>query len=878
MKISVDLLNTYLKNRLATEKMAEIIERTEVEVEEILYANKLDDKIIAAKVVEVSKHPNADKLNKAKVDNGNSIIDIVCGAPNIREGLVVALAQVGTILPDGFEIGEAKIRGEISHGMLCSEKELSWGNDHNGIVELDPSLPVGQSLCDIAEMTDIIDIKTPSNRWDYLSYIGLGREIAACDDQNQLLLPETEEITYQNREVVNVNKSEDSCKAFYTVKARVKSNLKSPRWLVDNLQASGVRTINPVVDITNFVMLEYGQPSHAYDAKKIQGTVEVRFSKNNEQLTTLDGKNLKLTDSDLVIVDNSGPIGLAGVMGGSSTEADDSTTEVLIEVANFDKTVVRRSALRHGIRTEASARFEKGLPVTLPSLAAKRIIKLLREICEAEIIEANEQLYSPYSVLDLGMRLRKADKFIGYKLNEKEVMDGLSKRGFEPKHFSFTQEVKKLEDNNDRTEVSLSISNLYKMAGVNIGDNTAKQYSFGMEVPEYGLKPGDVLFAKVNNELKIAGLFVGNKGVMVFDGKLAKTDYIAVTKITKSKDYVGAKRYVENFNHIISVKVPWWRSDVVMEADLFEEIAKTQGYNSMPETLPDMEPTSTKEHQLLPSLMILREKLVALGLIEVMTYSFISKEDIEFTKSDISKYLQIENPLNSEQDYLRTNLLPSHLKAASANQGATMNAMFELSRTYEKSKGNLQEKWTLGLAVWGEESLARLKGVIDNIFGWYRVALTIERNDKSDVYLVGRSASIGDKLGHFGQIKPAILKNYDFKNELSFAQIDIDKIVSEDKQITAKPLLPYQIIYKDITVELNNLVLYADVAKKLVGSAYSVEFLDEFRNEELKNDSRKRITIRVGMDLGPNPKAEVISSKINKFEKQLETIEKAKVL
>jgi len=208
MKISVDLINSYLINKLSTEKMAEVIERTEVEVEEILYANKLDEKLITAKVVEVIKHPNADKLNKAKVDNGTALIDIVCGAPNISEGLVVALAQVGSVLPDGFEIGEAKIRGEVSHGMLCSEKELAWGEDHGGIVELDPSLPIGQSLCDIAKMSDIIDIKTPSNRWDYLSYVGLSREIAACDDQNSLIEPESHEITYKNREVAKVNKNE----------------------------------------------------------------------------------------------------------------------------------------------------------------------------------------------------------------------------------------------------------------------------------------------------------------------------------------------------------------------------------------------------------------------------------------------------------------------------------------------------------------------------------------------------------------------------------------------------------------------------------------------------------------------------------------------
>lgn len=875
MKISVELLNLYLENKLTTERMAEVIERTEVEVEEILYANRLDEKIVVAKVLEVEKHPNADKLSKAKVDNGSAVVDIVCGAPNIREGLMVALAQVGSILPDGFEIGEAKIRGEISHGMLCSEKELAWGDDHDGIVELDPSLPIGQSLCDIAKISDIIDIKTPSNRWDYLSYIGLGREIAASDDQNMLIEPETEEITYHNREVAKVNKSGGVCKAFYTVKARVKANSTSPRWLVDNLQASGVRTINPVVDITNFVMLEYGQPSHAYDAQKIKGNIGVRLAKDNEKLTTLDGKTLKLTKSDLVIVDNSGAIGLAGVMGGASTETDKNTTEVLVEIANFDKTIVRRSALRHGIRTEASARFEKGLPTALPSLATKRIIKLLKEICGAKILEANEQLYSPYSVLELGLRLRKAEKFIGYKLDEKQVMSAFSKRGFEPKHFSLTKELKNLENLNSIEE---AVVKTLAVAGLKLGESTNDIQDLGMEVPDYGLKPADVLFKKTGNKLEIAGLYCGKKGVLAATANSQKLNYLPVTKITKSNEYAGAKRYVDNFNHIISVKVPWWRNDVSIQADLFEEIAKTQNYNQMPETLADIKPNSTQDYQLLPKLMDLREKLVALGLMEVMTYSFISKEDIDFIKSDISKYLQIENPLNSEQDYLRTTLLPSHLRSASTNQSSDYNAMFELSRIYEKDSKGAIEDWSLGITVWGKDSMLRLKGIVDSIFGWYNQDLEVERDDKSDTYLAGRSAMLLDNYGNFGQVMPSILKKYDIKSELSFAQINVARLGGVEKKITALPLLPYQVIYKDITVELDNYILYSDVIKKLGDGLHSVKFIDEYANDDLKVESRKRLTIRIGLDLGPNPKNDEINKIIKKYENRLEAIEKSKVL
>jgi phenylalanyl-tRNA synthetase beta subunit len=898
MKISVNLLNSYLKNQLSTEKMAEVIEQTEVEVEEILYANKLDEKIIVAKVLEVKKHPNADKLNKAKVDNGTAIIDIVCGAPNIREGLVVALAQVGSILPDGFEIGEAKIRGEISHGMLCSEKELSWGDDHSGIVELDPSLPLGKSLCDILKMTDIVDIKTPTNRWDYLSYVGLGREIAATDLDNQLIEPDMEEIQLKNDKDAKIEVEEDICGAFYSVKARMKENIKSPQWLVDNLQASGVRTINAVVDITNFVMLEYGQPSHAYDINKIKGhSLGIRYAKKDELLVTLDGKKLKLSKADLVIVDKSGAIGLAGVMGGISTETDDETTNVLIEIANFDKTTVRRSALRHGIRTEASARFEKGLPLSLPYLATKRIIKLLKEICDAEIIKVNEQLHSPVHHINLGMRLRKAEKFIGYKLDEKEVMNALFKRGFKPKHFSFSKEIKEhlgkpymygaqiATEKLEKFDCSLLTQYIYNRAGVDIGCTAQMQSEKGMEVPEIGFKPGDLLFLK--GDEKESGKKIGHVGMFIGSGKVLqasstekKVVISPVTKFTKAKNYVGAKRYVENFNHIISVEVPWWRNDISMEADLFEEVAKTQGYNNMPDTLPIMPPTDTSKHQTLPSLMNLRERLVGLGLIEVMTYSFISREDIEFTNQDISKNLKIENPLSSEQDYLRTTLLPSHLRAAANNQSVSRDSMFEISRVYEKGGKAANEKWSLGFTVWGEDSLLRVKGLLDAVFGWYSTELDVEREGSSNIYVSGRAAKVIEeqKLGDFGQIKPAILKKYGFKQELSFAEINIQALIDSNREIMALPPLPYQVVYKDMTVELQDVVMYGDLKKSIQDLVYSVSFVDEYKNEELEKNAKKRVTIRAGFDLGPNPKTEEISLVLEKCEQALQKSQKAKVL
>lgn len=882
MKISVKLINSYLKKHLNTEQMTEALECTEVEVEEILYAKKLDSKIIVAKVVETKPHPNADRLKLAKVDTGNGIVDIVCGAPNIRAGMVVVLAQVGTILPSGDEIQDAEIRGEQSHGMLCSELELGWGKDHSGIIEQDPSLPLGQSLCDIANTSDIIDIKTPSNRWDYLSYIGLAREISATQSDNSLVEPDIDKITYQDREAVKVKK-DGQCQAFYLTHLKLEPNRASPSWLVDNLQSAGLRSISAVVDITNFVMLEYGQPSHAYDAGKISGNFGVRFAGANEMLTTLDDKNIELSVQDLVIVDKSGPIGLAGVMGGKSTETDASSTEIWLEVADFDKTSVRRSALRHGIRTEASSRFERGLPTSLAKIATARIVGLLKDICQAEVVGfPTQQLFDQSHSTKLGVRIRYAEKFLGIKLDEKEVTSLLSKRGFAPSHFSLSKELKSIgslqlgTDNSD----AATIKELYSKAGILLGQTLKDQFESGMEVPESSLKPGDVLFLsaptdkKPKNNPQQAGIYIGKSKLQSLSGT---PKLVPITSFTKSPLYLGARRYAENFNHILTVDVPWWRSDVVMEVDIIEEIVKGLGYENLPASLPTIQLTNTTDHQLLPRLMELREKLAALGLIEVMTYSFVSKSDIEDTLADKAKHLQIENPLSSEQDYLRTGLLSSHLNAARSNQNSEHDGIFEISRVYEQTKPEPTEKWVLGITIWNEYSLARIKGVIDSVFGWARHDNEVSRIT-SEIYIRNRAGSLVGGYGHFGQLFPAVLKKFGIGKELSFASINIEKLIAKSNQPDLRVIPNHQIVYRDITVELDETVLYQSIYKVLSAELFSVQYKSEYQDDELKNSSKKRLTITIGIDLGPNPTSDEITKQLSRSTKLITSKIKAKVL
>lgn len=880
MKISVNLINSYLEKPLKTQEMAEALERTEVEVEEILYASQLDDKIIVAKVAEVKQHPNADKLKLAKVETDGGVLNIVCGAPNIAKGMMVALAQVGTTLPSGDVIGEASLRGEKSQGMLCSAMELGWGEDHSGLIELDPNLPIGKSLCDIAQTSDIIDIKTPTNRWDYMSMIGLAREISAVLADNRLIEPDIGKNTYQDREVVKVNNTK-ACPGFYLATLRVKENSQSPKWLVDNLSASGMRSINPVVDITNFVMLEYGQPTHAYDAKKIKSGLGVRFAKANESLTTLDGNTLKLTDQDLVVVDKSGPIGLAGVMGGNRTETTSDTTEICLEAASFDKTTIRRSALRHGLRTEASARFEKGLPLPLPHLAMDRIIGLLREICSAELMDSpTYQLYCPIQEIYLGMRIRKAEKFLGYKLNEKEVMNLLSKRGFKPKHFSFTKEVRELNGQKMTGKQGIA-KTIYAKAGLGIGTSPKDQIKNGMQVPILGLKAGDLLFSydpQKDKSIDQPAIVIGPNKALKLDQKTQKAVGVSISAIVKSAGFIEARRYVDNFNHIVTVEVPWWREDIQAEVDLFEEIAKSIGYDNMPATLPELPPTDTSEATLLPSLMELRVKLSAYGLNEIMTYSFVSKKDAENSLVNTGECLQIENPLSSEQDLLRSSVVSSHLRVVGSNQAALYNGVYEISRVYKKDKKSAAEQWKLAITFWGEDSLLRLKGAVDQVMGIYKLDPSITRDFNNKLYYSNRSGKLGSGFGEFGQISKTVLDKFGIKKEVSFAELNIQEIIESKRPVVAQEPIPYQLITKDISLELDNNTTFYEVRSCLQPNVKQVVFKHEFNSTELTSAGRKRITVSVVLDLGPNPTSDQIQASLKQCSEACQKNLKAKVL
>ncbi len=923
MKIAIETLNRYLKKQRSAEQLVELMNQTEIEVEEVLQGHVLDQKIILAKTIDVAPHPDADRLRLVTVTTGTKKVQVVCGAPNVAVEQRVVLVQPGAVLLDGTKIVASKIRGVESHGMLASSQELGLSEDHSGILVLEnDSHKLGTSLCDIVFSRTVLDIKTPANRWDYLSGVGMARELAAHDTREQgVVEPAIGQYDYKKTEFVNV-KEVGKCPRFISANVRIRNDVKSPAWLVDNLEANGFVSHNAVVDITNFVMLETGQPSHAYDLAKLSGPLAVRLAESGEKITTLDDEQRSLSNEDLVVADEAGAVGLAGIMGSAHTQIDEHTTEILLEAANFDKATVRRSAVRHGLRTEASARFERGLPLPLSLWAFGRLLDLLREICDAEIIDGPfDQLYGwPWQQF-LGVRLRTAERFLGMDLPETTVVQGLRKLGFGVEHFSLTKELKShlgkpykwganyRADGEEAFDCSYLVDRIYSKLGVFVGHTALGQFHTGRPVEASQLKPGDVLFIegiieksstdhyylmapdgkKVKHTLK-QPMKVGHNGIYLGggqvihaatykhrDGKWVKRRETGVVvspveEFTQDPGYLGARRYLESFNHILAIEVPWWRSDIRLETDVFEEIAKLVGYENMPETLPGLPPMPAHTQSSLPEQMRLRQQLIAAGGTEIATYSFISQADAETTGQSTEALPKIANPRTPEQTYLRSTLLSSHLHVWERNgQSRLQHITFEMSRVFHGHgrQGELpDEQWRLGMSTAGEDALERLQAFIHRLAALRHWPL--EFHPTTDQNLVGQRAvdiHLDDRrIGEFGQVKAAVASSFGLSQTVAWCELELEPLMSLGRKQAVEPVPEYQLIIRDVSLEIDQAVHWQMIERVLrrQKAVFSVEFLSTFTDAKLNQAGRRVVSCRLRLDAGPQPSAEKITQLIER--------------
>ena len=437
MNVTLNWLKTYIDFEFSPSELADRLTMLGVEVESIKQLGAELEGVIVGSVTSIRPHPNADKLVLCQVDTGGTEeLQIVCGAPNVREGMLAPVATIGTTLPVGLTIKRAKLRGETSEGMLCSEKELALSDDAAGLMELPTNIPVGTPLSQALGLDDVVfELEITPNRPDCLSLIGVAREIRA-ETGNPLKLPtvDLQESGTNIRDLTSVTiEAPDLCPRYA---ARVIQGVKvkeSPAWLQQRLESVGIGVINNIVDITNFVLMEYGQPLHAFDYHKLtENRIVVRRATKGEHIITLDEVERELTPDMLVIADAEKPVALAGIMGGYDSEITETTCDVLLESAYFNPSSVRATAKALGISTEASYRFERGADPGVVLTALDRAAQLIAELAGGTICEGIVDVYPGQQPLtQIQLRPERVNFVLGTTLEAAEMAQILNRLGFD---------------------------------------------------------------------------------------------------------------------------------------------------------------------------------------------------------------------------------------------------------------------------------------------------------------------------------------------------------------------------------------------------------------------------------------------------------------
>lgn len=627
MRVPLAWLREFTDVQLSPEQLADALTLRGLEVRGVERWGANWNNMVVGEILEVGPHPKADRLQLTKVRIGDGpILNIVCGAKNIAAGQRVPVALVGAEMPDGRRIERAEKMGIASEGMLCSGQELGATDDGDGILILDPSAALGAPIVDLIG-DDVIDVDVKPNRGDLLSILGLAREVSAITGAP---------VTYATRPL---SESPEPIAAGLSLQVadvalaphvvlRVVDNVRvgaSPDRVQMRLKAAGLRSISNVVDATNYIMLEIGKPTHAFDRSRVGSTVHIRRASAGERLETLDHEDRALDASDLVVADERSALALAGVMGGASSEVSTATTSVIIESAIFAPTSVRRTAQRHALRSEASHRFERGQERRLATLGADQVAALL------------------------------------------ELWAGGVARSGRLVHGS---------DASSASTLSFRPSRVRSLLGINLPDD------------EQVALLGTVGMAEAAAPKKVS---------------------VAVTP--------GHAVAVSN-EEVRAVQVPTWRSDIQIEADVAEEVARLYGYDRIAPTLPSADHPSYR-----PRPTQLRDRVRRLladqGFHEVVTHALISAERSQLWSEPANlipsslaaseggaegSIILLSNPLSADHDRLRQSLLPSLLDRVDVNlrYGATTGAIFEIGRGYGMTKGTAAEWTRLAIAVWGE--------------------------------------------------------------------------------------------------------------------------------------------------------------------------------
>jgi len=434
MKFSEQWLREWVNPKVSSAELCEQFTMAGLEVDSVEPAAASFDGVVVGHVLKVSPHPDADKLRVCEISIGEGTpLQVVCGAPNVKENMRVPFAQVGAYLPGDMKIKRAKLRGVESEGMLCSAKELGLSDDTSGLMALPDNAPAGEDIRKLLNLDDqLIEIDLTPNRGDCLGMIGIARECGVlnrCD----VTAPVIDDVKAQTKESfdIKIEAPEDCPRYIGRVISGINNTASTPDWLRERLRRSGMKSISPVVDVTNYVLMELGQPMHAFDLQKLNTGIKVRHAKDNEKITLLDGKEIKLSADTLIIADHQSPLAIAGVMGGEESGVVETTTSILLESAFFTQDAVSGKARSYGLHTDSSYRFERGVDPEIQQRAIERATALLLNIVGGEagpVMEFVSKEHLPARNIVI-LRRARINQILGVTISDEDVSDILIRLG-----------------------------------------------------------------------------------------------------------------------------------------------------------------------------------------------------------------------------------------------------------------------------------------------------------------------------------------------------------------------------------------------------------------------------------------------------------------
>jgi len=735
MKISYNWLKQFIKIDLKSDETAAILTDLGLEVEIVEKYQSVKgglEGVVVGHVLSCEKHPDADRLKVTKVDLGTGTpLQIVCGASNVAVGQKVPVATIGTKLIDKegneFEIKKGKIRGEESHGMICAEDELGLGESHDGIMVLDEKLKPGTPCAKVfnIENDEVFEIGLTPNRADAMSHMGVARDLRASMLQKnsniEFITPSVSNFRVDKRTLkIDVDvKDTNLCPRYCGVSISGVTIKPSPAWLQNRLKAIGINPKNNIIDATNYVLHEIGQPLHAFDASKINGKIIVKTATAGTKFTTLDDIERTLHEEDLMICDEKGPLCLAGVFGGKSSGVTDTTNTIFLESAYFNPVSIRKSAKRHGLNTDASFRFERGIDSTITEYALKRAAMLILEIAGGEITSDIVDIYT-----------------------------------------------KKLED----FPVFLNFDKTTKLIGQELPKETIKKILASLDI-------------KVNS-VSDAGL---------------------------------------------GLIIPSYRVDVQREVDVIEEILRVYGYNNINFTKKLNATVSnsarTEDYKVQN---IVATQLNSLSFHEMMANSLTTPEYVKL--SDMLKEefnVTMLNPLSNDLSAMRQSLLFSGLEAVSynINRRNTDLKLFEFGKSYHKLPSGYEENKHLTLFTTGNRAdenwtvaqkptdFFLFKGYVNSVLSRLGIQKVVNAPLVSDVFAEGMAVNYGNEtLVEFGTVKKSILKHFDIKQEVFYADFNwnlILKTLSNKIKFTDIPKYPE--VRRDLSLMVDKAVAFDSI-------------------------------------------------------------------